>query len=68
MRFLALETNVRKLKSQFIAAGEATSHATSPARADVGTGSALLDRLAARLGWRVVFASPAQVSILFAGA
>ena len=35
-------------------------------RADTGTGSALLDRLAVRLGWRVVFDTPAQVSILFA--
>jgi len=39
--------------------------ATAPdgLRADTGTGSALLDRLAARLGWKVRFDSPQQVSI-----
>ncbi len=32
-------------------------------RADTGTGSALLDRLAARLGWQVAFDGPGQASI-----
>lgn len=36
-----------------------------PAKADIGTGSALLDRLATRLGWRVAFDSPEAVSIRF---
>ena len=49
-----------------LGSGEPASTMTKPARADVGTGSALLDRLAARLGWRVAFASPEQVTILFA--
>ena len=65
---LQLQLHADRLDLQLITPGEATSHATSPARADVGTGSAMLDRLAARLGWRVAFASPAQVSILFAEA
>lgn len=30
-------------------------------RADTGTGSALLDRLALRLGWRVAFEAPARI-------
>lgn len=32
-------------------------------RADTGTGSALLDRLASRLGWTVAFDAPGQASI-----
>ena len=66
---LQLRLHADRLDLQFVATGETTATtppATAPARADIGTGSALLDRLAARLGWRVVFASPAQVSILFA--
>ena len=35
------------------------------ARADTVTGSALLDRLATRLGWRVRFDSNAEVTVLF---
>ncbi|HOV96132.1 MAG TPA: HAMP domain-containing sensor histidine kinase [Thermomonas sp.] len=35
-----------------------------PPRADTGTGSALLDRLAARLHWQVRIHSPAQASLL----
>ncbi len=62
---LQLHFHVDRLDLQFLPTEEATSTPPTPARADVGTGSALLDRLAARLGWRVVFASPAQVSILF---
>jgi len=42
---------------------EQTDAAGASMRADTGTGSALLDRLAARLGWRVAFDAPAQVSI-----
>ena len=34
-----------------------------PARADTGTGSALLDRLAARLGWQVLILSPSQTRL-----
>jgi signal transduction histidine kinase len=34
-----------------------------PARADTGTGSALLDRLAQRLGWAVAFPAPGRVEI-----
>jgi hypothetical protein len=49
------------------AADADTQHA-AVARADSGTGSALLDRLAARLGWQVVFDAPMQVSILFSSA
>lgn len=37
--------------------------AARPMRADTGTGSALLDRLAQRLGWQVAFDGNAQVSI-----
>ena len=55
-----------RLEMQLLGSGEPASTMTKPARADVGTGSALLDRLAARLGWRVAFASPEQVTILFA--
>lgn len=36
---------------------------TGPAKADIGTGSALLDRLAARLGWRVAFDAVDKVAI-----
>ena len=42
---------------------ESEDAAIASMRADTGTGSALLDRLAARLGWRVAFDAPAQVSI-----
>ena len=55
-----------RLEMQLLGSGEPASTMTTPARADVCTGSALLDRLAARLGWRVAFASPEQVTILFA--
>ena len=42
---------------------DADANAATALRADTGTGSALLDRLAARLGWRVALDAPAQVSI-----
>ena len=42
---------------------DAGGDATLATRADTGTGSALLDRLAARLGWRVAFDAPAQTLI-----
>lgn len=64
---LQLRLHDQQLDLLFIAAREAPSTMSMPARADAGTGSALLDRLASRLGWRVVFTSPTQVSILFAG-
>ena len=35
----------------------------SLARADTGTGSALLDRLAARLDWQVLILSPSQTRL-----
>lgn len=41
----------------------AAGDAPAALRADTGTGSALLDRLAARLGWQVAFDAPGQVSI-----
>ena len=63
---LQLRLHADQLDLQFLATAETPSTTPTPARADIGTGSALLDRLAARLGWRVVFASPAQVTILFA--
>jgi len=43
-------------------APEETDAAIAP-RADTGTGSALLDRLAARLGWQLAFDAPGRVSI-----
>ena len=42
---------------------DADANAATALRADTGTGSALLDRLAARLGWQVAFESPGRVSI-----
>lgn len=42
--------------------GEAASP-SAPAKADMGTGSALLDRLAARLGWRVVFKAQDEIEV-----
>ncbi|MBX3700382.1 MAG: HAMP domain-containing histidine kinase [Dokdonella sp.] len=36
-------------------------HEHASARADVGTGSALLDRLATRLGWQLALSTPTQV-------
>lgn len=44
-------------------AEDAGGDAATTRRADTGIGSALLDRLAARLGWQVAFDAPAQVSI-----
>lgn len=42
----------------------APDEAAAPApRADTGTGSALLDRLAARLGWAVTFEGPGQARL-----
>ena len=41
---------------------QADAHAASM-RADTGTGSALLDRLADRLGWRVACDTPGRVSV-----
>lgn len=37
-------------------------------RADIGTGSALLDRLAVRLGWQVRFDTPMQATLLIGAA
>lgn len=57
-----------RLVLQVIDAGVDASTAPSlrAAKADAGTGSALLDRLAVRLGWRVVFDTPRHVTLLFA--
>lgn len=41
--------------------------ATIAPRADTGTGSALLDRLATRLGWQLAFDAPGRVSIRCSG-
>ena len=69
---LQLRLHADRLELRFIAAAEAPTPATMPAptptRADSGTGSALLDRLAARLGWQVAFESAVAVSIHFAEA
>jgi signal transduction histidine kinase len=64
---LQLRAQADRLELHFLPAGETPATTNTTMRADIGTGSALLDRLAARLGWRVVFASPAHVSVLFAG-
>lgn len=42
---------------------EQAESAEASMRADTGTGSALLDRLAARLGWRLDFDAPSRISI-----
>lgn len=42
---------------------DADATAATALRADTSTGSALLDRLAVRLGWQVAFDAPARVSI-----
>ncbi len=42
---------------------DADANAATALRADTGTGSALLDRLAARLGWRVAFDGSARVCV-----
>lgn len=39
------------------------AHTAAALRADTGTGSALLDRLASRLGWQVALYTPTRVSI-----
>lgn len=62
---MQLRLRADRLELEFLATSELQPTASATARADAGTGSALLDRLATRLGWRVAFASPAQVSILF---
>lgn len=64
---LQLRLRDDQLDLHFLATSETPPTTPMTASADTGTGSALLDRLAARLGWRVAFASPAQASILFAG-
>lgn len=56
---LALEPGAIVLSLPAHAPGEAPA----AQRADIGTGSALLDRLAARLGWRVAFETPGQATI-----
>lgn len=61
---LQLRLHADRLDLQFLATSETPSTTPTAARADAGTGSALLDRLATRLGWRVVFASPAHITIL----
>ena len=64
---LHLRLEPDRLVLQVIDAGSDASTTTSirAAKADVGTGSALLDRLAVRLGWRVVFDTNTQVALLF---
>jgi signal transduction histidine kinase len=61
---LQLRLHADRLDLRFVAAADRLPAEIAPARADIGTGSALLDRLATRLGWRVAFDSPAQASIL----
>lgn len=46
---------------------EAAAPAADSARADVGSGSALLDRLALRLGWQVEFRNPREVTVRLSG-
>lgn len=60
---LRLQLHDDRIELRFLAASDPTTSAALPARADTGSGSALLDRLAARLGWRVVFASPTDIWI-----
>ena len=62
---LHLRLAADRLVLQVIDAGSdvSTTPSTRAAKADAGTGSALLDRLAARLGWRVVFDTPRQVTL-----
>ncbi|WP_297831053.1 HAMP domain-containing sensor histidine kinase [Thermomonas sp.] len=57
---LGLETGM--IHMRLVAEGSPAAASTS-LRADTGTGSALLDRLAARLGWKVRFDSPHRVSV-----
>ena len=42
---------------------ERAADATVPPRSDLGRGSALLDRLASRLRWRIAFESPTRVRV-----
>ena len=64
---LQLRLDADRLVLQVLQAdGDAASAtARGMAKADVGTGSALLDRLATRLGWRVEFDNPACIVVRF---
>jgi len=60
---LRLQLHDDRIDLRFIAANDTLASPATHARADTASGSALLDRLAARLGWRVAFDSPASIAI-----
>ncbi len=60
---LRLQLHEDRIDLRFIAANDTLASPATHARADTASGSALLDRLAARLGWRVAFDSPASIAI-----
>lgn len=61
---LSLRLEGNRLSLQLAQADVADAHAEPPAaKADRGTGSALLDRLANRLGWRIHFIAPGHVEL-----
>lgn len=61
---LQLEATAQHLLLQFLPELSRESHSGEiQTRADTGTGSALLDRLATRLGWRIEFDGEHRISI-----
>ncbi len=59
---LQLALHADRIVMRVFAAQDSEQSCVAP-RADTGTGSALLDRLAARLGWQVAIDSATQISI-----
>ena len=64
---LQLRLHADRLELRFVGTTDEPATATTPARADIGSGSALIDRLAARLGWQVQFESTMHATIRLAG-
>lgn len=64
---LQLRWTLPELRLESAPVARPTADQAAPAlRADVGTGSALLDRLAARLGWELTLCTPTRVVIRIA--
>ncbi len=62
---LRLQLHDDHLDLHFLTATDAGTSPAAATRADTGSGSALLDRLAARLGWRVESDIPTCIAIRF---
>ena len=60
---LRLQLHDDRIELRFLTASDAATSPAPPARADTGGGSALLDRLAARLGWCVESDIPTRIAI-----